>query len=127
MTVEKVRFHTFIIACGALFLRRVCHKNAKIFDGFSDKKRPLRKGAVLFVFVRASDIDETTDAAVHDHEDQIEDPDEPAAEDTDDTRNDLAFGKSRDQTADPCRERNDRKDDADDSAETEVIFLCCHF
>jgi len=50
------------------------------------------------------------------HAEQVKYPDEPAAENTNDTGYDFAFGKSRNHTANPSRYGDDCEDQANDVA-----------
>ena len=47
-------------------------------------------------------------------------------EDSDDTGNDFAFGKTCDDTENPRRERDDCKNQADDPTKTKIVILFCH-
>lgn len=63
----------------------------------------------------------------YDHEDKVDDPNNGEPEyKTDKSGYDFALRESRDPAADPCRYRYDRKDDAHDVGQSEVIALICH-
>ena len=64
---------------------------------------------------------------LEEHQDQIDKPNDPAAEDNaEDSRQNFAFAESRNDSAELCRNGNDRKNHADDVAQSEIIAFLCH-
>ena len=62
------------------------------------------------------------------HHNKVDQPkDKSQTDQTDNARNDLALGKSRNRAKDPCRKRYDCTDDAHDVGQTEIIAFLCHF
>lgn len=85
----------------------------------------LRRAEFVFTYL---DVKQTPDMTCRNHHNQVDKPNEPTAENTDDAGNNLTLGKARNHTEYPRRKGNNSQNDADYSAKTEVIFLStCHF
>ena len=72
-------------------------------------------------------LQKTPDFAVEHHHNEVNDPDEPSAENTDNTCEKLTFLESGNNAADPRGEGNYREDNANESGKTKVIALFCHW
>ena len=72
-----------------------------------------------------SDVENTADSMIENHKNKVEDPDDGKTENkTNNSRNDFALGKTRNESAYPRSKRNDRQNKTDYPTKTKVIFLC---
>ena len=88
----------------------------------------IKKPAVLttgFLLLVALDVEQTKDMLADDHENEVDQPDNPAAEeDADDSRNNLAILKTRNNAANPRSDGDYRQDNAYNVGKTKVIAFC---
>ena len=76
-------------------------------------------------FLPKLDGKQTKDVLANNHEDEVDQPYNPRTEEnTDDSRYDLAVLYTRNDTADPCRDRYDCENYAYNVRKTKVIALC---